>query len=294
PIAMGGGDAFVGLLGLGVTSPGDLAVITGSSNVLSGLSAEEFHFPGIFGSYPDAVIPGLNLVEGGQVSTGSILNWFRRNFAEGLESTAREKGCSIYRLLDEEAAEVPVGSDGLIVLDYFQGNRTPHTDSMARGTILGLSLQSSRGHVFRAILEGIACGMRDILETFTRHNYSVSRVIASGGAAQSPIFMQIYADVSGKSLYTTRVAEASLLGSAILAAVAAGAYPDIEQASQKMVQLEGAYHPDPEAHQAYQFFFEKYRQTYTQLRDIMHDMTRHVTTQGDVSHHETGKRLTRA
>ena len=148
-----------------------MGVVMGSSNVLSALSAEEIHFPGIFGSFPDALIPGLNLVEAGQVSTGSILSWFKRNFGQGAAVDAAAKGISVYQLLDEEAAQVPLGAEGLIVLDYFQGNRTPHTDSSARGMIWGLSLQSSRAHVYRALMEGIAYGMRDILDTFARHEF---------------------------------------------------------------------------------------------------------------------------
>ncbi len=276
PVMMGGGDAFVALLGLGVVSPGDLGVIMGSSNVLVGHSAEEFHRPGMFGSYPDAVIPGLNIFEGGQVSAGSILNWFRREFAGGLEATAARQGVSIYQLLDAEAAEVPLGADGLIVLDYFQGNRTPHTDALARGTMLGLSLQTGRGHVFRALMEGIAYGMRDIVETFETQGGTISRIIVCGGATRSPTFMQIYADVLGKPLFTTHEREASLLGSAVLAAVGVGAHPDIATAAQHMVRVEGVIQPDARRHAAYQFYFDQYRRTYSQLKDIMHGLTRHV------------------
>ena len=276
PVATAGGDAFIGLLGLGVTAPGDLGVVMGSSNVLSGLSAEEFHFPGIFGSFPEAIIPGLNLVEGGQVSTGSILAWFKRNFAQDLVEQAEQTGVSVYRLLDQAAAEIPVGSEGLIVLDYFQGNRTPHTDSLARGAIWGLSLQASRAHVFRALMEGIAYGMSDILETFARHNYTVSRVIACGGATYSPLFMQIYADVTGQMIYVTRVAEASLLGSAVAAAVGAGAYPDLVQASRQMVEITGTYQPDAGRYEEYRFFVKKYQETYAQLKALMQVMSQKV------------------
>jgi FGGY-family pentulose kinase len=273
PVAMGGGDAFVGLLGLDVVEPGDLGVVMGSSNVLSGLTKDEVHFPGVFGSFPDAVIPGLNLIEGGQVSTGSILNWFKRNFAQDLVEQAARTGGSAYRLLDGEAAQIPPGSEGLIVLDYFQGNRTPHTDSLARGVILGLSLQASRAHVFRAMMEGIAYGMKDILDTFIRHQCAISRVIACGGATQSKLFMQIYADVLGQPIYITRVPEASLLGSAVLAAVGAGLYPTPADASRHMVAVVGEYQPDPERHQAYQFFVQKYQETYQQLRGVMHSIS---------------------
>jgi ribulokinase len=277
PVAMGGGDAFVGLLGLGVVEPGDVGVVMGSSNVLSGLSANEVHVPGIFGSFPDAVIPGLNLVEGGQVSTGSILNWFKRNFAGDLAQQAQQQNISVYRLLDEEAAKIPVGSEGLIVLDYFQGNRTPHTDSLARGLIFGLSLQASRAHVFRAIMEGIAYGLKDILDTFARNNCTASRVIACGGATHSPLFMQIYADVIGQPIYTTRIAEASLLGSAVAAAVGAGMYSTLQEASHKMVQAANQFQPDLDRHEQYKFYAEKYRELYQQVKPTMHDVTRHIS-----------------
>ncbi len=277
-IAVGacGADAFIGLLGQGVTAPGDLGVITGSSNVLAAQSAQEFHFPGIFGSFPDALIPGLNMVEGGQVSTGSILNWFKRNFAQGLEAEAQAQGLTLYQLLDQEAAQVPPGSEGLIVLDYFQGNRTPHTDSRARGMVWGLTLQSSRAHLFRALMEGIAYGTQDILATFAKHQFHVERVIASGGATRSPLFMQIYADVLGQPIYTTREAEACMLGSAVVAAVAAGAYPTLVEGSRGMVGVSSVTRPDPARHEQYRFYLQKYQETYPRMKELMHEMTAHV------------------
>lgn len=272
PVAAGGGDAFVGLLGQGVTQPGDLGVVMGSSNVLSALSVEELHFPGVFGSFPDAIIPGLNLVEGGQVSTGSVLAWFKRNFGAGAAADAAARGVSVYQLLDAEAAQVPPGAEGLIVLDYFQGNRTPHTDSTARGAIWGLSLQSGRAQVFRALMEGIAYGMEDILQTFRTHGFLVERIIASGGATHSPLFMQIYADVCGQPLQVTREPEASLLGSAVVAAVGAGLYPDLATAARQMVAIERQFTPDPQRHAEYAFFVGQYQDTYRQLRDLMRKM----------------------
>jgi ribulokinase len=275
PVATGGGDAFVGLLGLGVVEPGDLALVTGSSNVLSGLSRDEVHFPGIFGSFPEAVIPGLNLIEGGQVSTGSILNWFRRNFAGDLAAQAEARSVSIYKLLDEEAARVPVGSDGLIVIDHFQGNRTPHTDSLARGVVMGLSLQASRAHIFRAIMEGITYGTKEIVDVFVSQGCAVQRVIACGGATQSRLFMQIYADVLGQPIYTTRMAEASLLGSAVAAAVGGGLYNNLIDAAKAMVVIQGEYQPDPVRHDQYLFYAHKYREVYQHLRTVMHEVARH-------------------
>lgn len=276
PVAACGGDAFIGLLGQGVSAPGDAGVILGSSNVLSALSPEELHFPGILGSFPDAVIPGLCLVEAGQVSTGSILSWFKRNFGHGAAADAAKEGISVYQLLDREAGAAPPGSGGLIVLDYFQGNRTPHTDSAARGMIWGLSLQADRGHIFRALMEGIAYGLQDIMLTLRRHDFELGRMIASGGATQSQLFMQIYADVVGQPIAVTREAEASLLGSAVVAAVGAGAYPDLHSAAQCMVQVSHEYRPDPARHADYQFYVRMYQETYRQMKELMHNMDRRV------------------
>jgi ribulose kinase len=275
PVAAGGGDAFIGLLGQGVTSPGDAGIIMGSSNVLSALSAEELHFGGILGSFPDALIPGLNLVEAGQVSTGSILSWFKRNFGQGAAADAAAQGIGVYQLLDREAAQVPVGSSGLIVLDYFQGNRTPHTDSSARGMIWGLSLQADRGHIFRALMEGIAYGLQDIALTLAQHDFQMRRIIASGGATQSPLFMQIYADVLGKTISVTREPEGSLLGSAVVAAVGSGAYGDLATAANCMVAVSHDYAPDRTRHEEYQFFVAAYRETYQQMKGLMHRMAAH-------------------
>lgn len=276
PVAVGGGDAFIGLLGMGVCTPGDLGMIMGSSNVLAGLSAIESHVAGIFGGYPDALIPGLSLVEGGQVSTGSILNWFKQNFAQDLASQATAEGSSIYELLDQAAAQIPVGSDGLIVLDYFQGNRTPHTDSAARGAVWGLSLQSSRAHVFRALMEGIAYGTADIVQRFHQSDFAVERIIACGGATKSPVFMQIYADVLGLPIHIASTPEACLLASSIVAAVGAGAYPDLVTASQKMTRVATSYQPDATRHDAYGFYMTQYQSTYQQLKTLMQTMSQHI------------------
>jgi ribulokinase len=276
PVLAGGGDAFIGILGQGVTQPGDLGMILGTSNVLSALSATEFHCPGIFGSFPDALMTGLNLVEAGQVSTGAILSWFKRTFMAEAEQRALERGQSIYQLLDAEAAATPPGADGLVVLDYFQGNRTPHTDSLARGAIWGLSLNHTRGHIFRALMEGIAYGVQDILQTFAQQGFQVERLFASGGATRSPLFMQIYADVTGRTIYLPCDPEASLLGSAVVAAVGAGAYPDFTAAAQGMVTLAGSYTPDPANHDAYTYYQQSYQATYPQLKPLMQGMSRQL------------------
>lgn len=269
PVIQGGGDAFVALLGMGVTQLGEIGLIAGSSNVIAGFIEREVHGPGVFGAFPDALIPGLWLIEGGQVSTGSILAWFKRCFALDIQPDM------VYATLDNEAAKIAPGSDGLMVLDYFQGNRTPYTDSLARGAVWGLSLHTTRAHLFRGLMEGIAYGTGHVLEALADLGCYPHRMVACGGATQSDVFMQIIADVCGIPISLTEVAEASLLGGAVLAAVGSGLYPDIPSASKEMVRMTKTFEPNQVHHDAYQFYFNLYKETYPRLKDLMHQMGMH-------------------
>src|SRR5262249_9128841 len=133
PVAQGAADAWAAQIGLNVVEPGKMALITGSSHVLTGQSDHALNGRGFFGGYPYAVVHGQYTVEGGQVSTGSIIKWFRDNFCKDEITRAEQSGASAYELLNKQALAVPLGSDGLIVLDYWQGNRTPYVDPEARG-----------------------------------------------------------------------------------------------------------------------------------------------------------------
>ena len=212
PVVEGGGDAFVALPGLGVVGPGAMGLIAGSSNVLAGFTRETVRGPGFFGSFPDAIVPGLELVEAGQASAGSILAWFRGECARELPADRA------YSVLDEEAQREPAGAGGLVALENFQGNRTPYTDSRVRGAVWGLSLATSRGQIWRALMEGIACGVRGILGVLAAAGVRPGRLVVCGGATKSPLFMQILTDVCGVPLSLTEVTEAPLLGCAVLAA----------------------------------------------------------------------------
>lgn len=275
PVAEGGADAFVGIIGLNVVEPGRMALITGSSHLHLGLSEKEIHAPGMFGSYPDAIVPGLSLVEGGQISTGSIINWFKCNFCGNFEIRAKEEGSSVYRILDREAEKLPIGSEGLIVLDYFQGNRTPLTDSDVRGLIYGLSLKHSPEHIFRAIIEGICFGTEHIFQTFEKAGFRPKEIFISGGAAKSKFWIQTHANVSNLPIFVPEVSEAPCLGSAILGAVAAKAYGSIQEAARNMVSYVDKIEPDIEKHEEYKFFLKKYIEVYPLLKDWMHQITTH-------------------
>ncbi len=257
-VAQGGADAEIGMVGLGVVRPGKLAFITGSSHLHLGLSERRLHGKGIWGSYADAVVPGLHVVEGGQTSTGSIVAWLKRLFGEGTS----------YETLNAEAAQLRPGSDGLLMLDHFQGNRTPYTDALSRGAITGLSLNHGPAHLFRAAIEAIAFGTELIFDSMRENGFAPSELVICGGATRSPLWLQIHADVSGLPLQVTRVPDAPLLGSAMLAAIAAGLFRDMPEAAAAMVHEDRVIEPDREASAAYRPIYERYKKLYPALRDI--------------------------
>ena len=276
-VGQGGIDAHAGMLGLNVVKPGRLALIMGSSTVHLGLSAEPIFDPGIWGPYPEAVVRGSWLLEGGQVSSGSIINWIRENFAGREEQEAKKKGVNVFTILDAKAAELPPGAEGLILLDYWQGNRTPLRDPLARGVIWGLSLKHGLGHLLRAAYEGTAYGTRHILETFAKTGFGIREIYACGGGTKSRLWLQIHADVCNVPIFLTKVAEASTLGTAICAAVAAGAFPTVEEAAQAMVQITDKIEPNAENHALY--IITENMATYPRLKDLMHDMVKKVEGQ---------------
>jgi len=268
PVAGGGADAFVGMVGVNALKPGRMSLITGSSHLQLALSEAEVHAPGIFGSYPDAVLPGLHVVEAGQISTGSVVKWFKDTFVESASAGVTSGRSNIsYKALDEEAARIHPGSDGLVVLEHWQGNRTPWVDPTSRGVIRGLTLSHTRAHVYRAILEAIVYGTTVILDRFRTLGIHVTELVACGGATRSPFWMKLHADITGKTILVPEEQEAVSLGSAILAATATGAYGSIEEAANHMVRIRTRVEPDLSLTEEYEFYVEQYRHMYMLLKD---------------------------
>lgn len=275
PVAQGPADAWAGQIGLGVLEPGSMALITGSSHVLSGQSATAIHGRGFFGAYTDGVVPGQYTVEGGQTSTGSVLKWFKDNFAADLVHAAEKIGLNPYKVLDERAREIRPGCDGLIINEYFQGNRTPYADSKARGVISGLSLMHTPAHIYRAIMESVCYGTALNLRTMQDAGMDVRRMVACGGATKSRDWIQMHADVSGVPVTLTEVGDAVVLGTCMIAAVGAGIYPDLQEASKNMVHEIEVLEPDAALHEEYAFYLDKYAEMYPTMQPMIHEVVDH-------------------
>lgn len=275
PVAQGPADAWAGQIGLGVVTPGKMALITGSSHVLTGQSPTQIHGAGFFGGFTDSVVRGQYTVEGGQVSTGSVLKWFKDNFAKDVVQAAEQTGLNAYDLLAAKAKDIPIGSDGLIINEYFQGNRTPYTDSKARGMIWGLSLAHTPEHFFHAIQESVAFGTAHNLQAMQAQGFEVTEMVAAGGATNSRAWMQMHADVSGVPISLTEVGDAVALGSSMLAAVGAELYPDLQTAAEHMVHEIDRLEPDQGRHEQYAFYLDQYQRSYPALADQIHEVVDH-------------------
>jgi FGGY-family pentulose kinase len=270
PVAQGGVDAYLGMLGLGAVADGDLALVMGSSTCHMAMASRAVLGSGMLGCYPDAVVEGLYTLEGGQTSTGSIVNWYRQHFAGNEAAEAQRTGRSVYEVLDAKASAVPPGCEGLVCLDYWQGNRCPRKDPRASGSFWGLTLAHGPGHLFRSIYEATAFGTRHILDDLRGHGYEVRDLYAGGGGAKSRLWLQIHADVLGQSIHLTREQETCALGSAMVAAVHAGHFPDLAAARRDMVHVADVVEPQAENRSTYGVAYARYLATYEALRPLMH------------------------
>jgi ribulokinase len=257
PVAQGGADAFIGVIGLGVTEPGEMALITGSSHLQLGVAARPVHAQGVWGTYMDAVYPDKPIIEGGQTSTGSVIAWFKRHFASQ----------TTFDAMNEEATTIEPGCEGLVVLDHFQGNRTPYTDAMSRGAITGLTLKHTPAHVYRAIIEGICLGTKVIVENFGAA-FQARRIVVAGGATHSPLWLQIHADTIGAPLELTEVPDAPALGCAILAARGAERFATIEDGAKAMVRTARTIEPNEANASRYDAFYPQYLELYAALKKV--------------------------
>ncbi|GAG88429.1 unnamed protein product, partial [marine sediment metagenome] len=211
--------------------------------------------------------PEQYAIAAGMSTSGAVMSWFS-DLLDGYS----------YQLLDRLAEEIPPGSEGLLLLPYFSGERTPLNDPNARGALVGLSLFHKKGHIFRAILEAIAYGIRDNIENIEKAGLPVRRAVAiGGGTTHSKLWLQIYADVTGLPIKKTTTSEAAALGSAILSAVAAGKYNSITEAANKMVKFKETVVPNMDNHKKYKFFIGQYEGTYLTLKDSAYTMSTHIS-----------------
>jgi xylulokinase len=258
PVAAGAGDQAAGALGVGVDRPGPLSVVLGTSGVVfAALPAYEPEREARLHVFCHAV-PGAWHAMGVMLSAAGSLRWFRDAFAAG----------ATYDELVAEAARVQPGAEGVVFAPYLSGERTPHADPWARAAFTGLSLEHGRGALVRAVLEGVAYGLRDSLELLRDLGVRAEVGRASGGGARSRLWLEIVASVLGVPLELTAAEEGAAYGAALLGGVAAGAFADVHEAVEACVRPRERLEPDGRWQRAYEAGYARFRDLYPALRPL--------------------------
>ncbi len=263
PVAAAAIDAHSAVPSVGIRRPGELLMVLGTSCCAMLCSEKEAFIPGIFGMVKGGILPGYVGYEAGQSSVGDTFDWFVKNCVpESYGRQAREQGVNLHQLLTEKTRKLKVGENGLIALDWWNGNRSCLADADLKGMIVGLTLSTKPEDIYRALIESSAFGMRTILEAFEAGGVAVDRVYACGGIARkNTLMMQIYADVLDREIRIGSSEQGSALGAAMFGAVAGGIYSDVSEAAGAMGHTEPcAYVPVPENAAAYRRLFREYRE----------------------------------
>jgi len=258
PIAIGEFDVHYGAIGCGVKE-GTLVKIIGTSTCDCGVVSADKTVPdikGICGIVKGAILPGFYGIEAGQSAVGDIFKWWVEGVCEG--------DGALHKKLAAEVVKQKPGQSGLLALDWNNGNRTILVDPMLSGLLLGQTLHTTKGEIYRALIEATAFGARAIIERIKEYGVPIDRIVCAGGIARKDaMLMQIYADVTGCTMLVTTSNQACALGSAVAAAVLAGAHKDFPTAQAKMTRLEKKqYKPDPARQKAYNELYRLYRQVH--------------------------------
>jgi L-ribulokinase len=259
-VAVGNVDAHVTVPAAGSCTPGTMVAIMGTSTCHVMNATELAEVPGMCGVVDGGIVAGLWGYEAGQSGVGDIFAWFTRNGVPGeLADQARRRGVSLQEFLDAVATEPPPGAHGLVALDWEGGNRSVLVDGRLSGVIVGLTLATTAPEIYRALLESTAFGTRLIIETFRDSGVPVTELVAAGGLIRSAPLMQIYADVLRRPIGVIGSEQGPALGTAIHAAVAAGAYPDVPAASSAMGRVNrDVYRPDAARADVYDELYAEY------------------------------------
>jgi len=230
PVVAGAGDQAAGATGMGIVAPGAVSATIGTSGVVFAATDRPAMDPkGRLHTFCHA-IPGRWHVMGVTQAAGQSLRWFRDTLCSG-------SAAATYDQLTAEAAKVAPGSDDLLWTPYLMGERTPHLDGQARAALIGLTASHTRGHIIRAILEGVAFSLRDTFTIFAEMNVPVKSIRLGGGGARSGLWRQIQADIYGHDVEIVEAEEGAAYGAAILAGVGAALWPSVDAACNAVIRV---------------------------------------------------------
>lgn len=267
PVVAGGLDAACGALGAGVLETGETQEQGGQAGGMSACLDSYAADPRLILSWH--VVPGRWLLQGGTTGGGSVMRWFEKEFA-GYERLMEEKtGMSSLDQLNEIAKDIPPGSEGLVFLPYMAGERSPIWDDHAKGVYYGMDFSKAKGHFVRASMEGVAYSLRHNINVAEQAGAKIQELRAVGGSANSLLWTQIKADVTGKRIVVPSSDTATTLGAVILAGVGVGLYQGFQEAVDMAVHVTRVHEPDMEKHRQYQKYYDIYLELYEDLKELM-------------------------
>jgi xylulokinase len=272
PVNGGNIDAVAEAVGVGVVQPGDLMMMFGTTTFFVLVLDRSLPPSRLVWNTP-YILPRLHNLEFGTATTGAFTRWFRDNFAQRELAVQAAGGPEAYSVLTLEAGRVPPGSQGLVILPYLSGERSPLYDPDARGVLVGLSLAHGRGHLYRAVLEATAYAVAHNLEAMQAAGGVARRSVAVGGGARSELLLQIVSDVSGVEMALPEQIVGASYGDAFLAGLAIG-WLDLAALRRDWVRIARHFAPDPVRHSTYQEYYAIYRELYPQTCAAMHRLAR--------------------
>lgn len=267
PVVAGGLDAACGTLGTGVLHSGETQEQGGQAGGMSICTDTYRADPRLILGYH--VVPGKWLLQGGTTGGGGVMRWLEREFGAFEREEGKRNGKSSLELFNEEAEAIPSGSDGVVFLPYMAGERSPIWNPDAKGVFYGLDFSKTKGHFIRAAMEGVAYSLRHNLEIAEQAGAKAEVLRAMGGSANSLLWTQIKADITGKPIVVPSSDTATTLGAVILAGVGVGMYESFEEAVELTVKVKRAHEPNVQNQEIYQKNYNIYLELYRQLKDTM-------------------------
>ena len=272
PVAVSIIDAHAAVLGTSVYDSGKMVLALGTSTCHLVMNKENVEIDGVAGIVEDGIVPGFAAYESGQSAVGDIFLWFIRNYisSEYIEK-ANEHNLDIFQYLEMLAAKIPVGSNGLLALDWWNGNRSTLMDADLSGMLIGLTLNTKPEEIYRALIEATAFGTLAIIDNHVNQGVAIDELYATGGLAEkNELLMQIYADVTGREIKVAESSQAAALGAAIIGTVAAGksnhGYNSFEDAVKAMAKLKDIkYIPNENNRKSYQKIYAEYKNLYKEF-----------------------------
>lgn len=269
PVIVGTDDSGAEAISTGVFRPGDMMLQIGSSVYMILCTDKLVNDDRIWRE--EFIIPGTYDISAGTNTAGTLTRWYKDNIFKECVELENKSGINAYMSMMEGIKDIDAGSEGLITLPYFAGERTPINDPLAKGIIFGLTLSHSRNHLYKSALEGIGYSINQHFNIFEEDNVKINKIMAVGGGTKNSIWMQIIADITGKVIYTPKITIGASFGDALMAAMGIKYFNSFDEVS-KIVKQGTCYNPNMENHEKYKKYQKIFDELYEKNRELMHKL----------------------